>query len=74
MSTKSSSYLITCCVVLLLNTGRVSSQNMDIDILRSINPQNPQASFWKGVSDSYIIVSGTATFGTLAFGILKKDK
>ena len=74
MFTHSSSYLLTCCVVLLLNSARVSSQNMDIDILRSLNPQNPQAAFWKGVSDSYIIVSGTATFGTLAFGILKKDK
>jgi len=74
MFTNSSSYIITCCVVLLLNSARVSSQNMDIDILRSLNPQNPHAAFWKGVSDSYIIVSGTATLGTLAFGILKKDK
>ncbi|CAN5526540.1 phosphatase PAP2 family protein [soil metagenome] len=51
-----------------------NSQNIDIDILKSINPQYPQSGYWKGVSKSYILVTGTATFGELAYGLLSQDE
>lgn len=51
-----------------------NSQNIDIDLLRSINPQQPNSKFWQGATDSYLWVSGGATLGTLAVGLIKNDK
>jgi len=73
MRFKKFNHIIIFCVVFQCVTTAGVSQNVDIDILRSLNPENPQAAFWKGVSSSYLWVSGTATFGTLAYGLIKKD-
>jgi len=52
----------------------VHSQNIDIDLLKSINPQFPNSGFWKSTSSSYILVSGTATLGSLAHALIKNDR
>lgn len=51
-----------------------NSQNIDIDVLKSINPQYPEAGFWKTASSSYILVCGTATLGELTYALIKNDK
>ncbi|MEO6230023.1 MAG: phosphatase PAP2 family protein [Ferruginibacter sp.] len=66
--------LAGCLIVFQLMVINVSSQNIDIDILKSINPQYPQSGYWKGVSKSYILVTGTATIGELAYGLLAHDE
>ncbi|MEO6719050.1 MAG: phosphatase PAP2 family protein [Ferruginibacter sp.] len=66
---------IACCILLLNIFGyNANSQNIDIDLLRSINPQNPSSKFWRGASDSYTWVSAGATLGTLAVGLINNDK
>ncbi|MEO6729583.1 MAG: phosphatase PAP2 family protein [Ferruginibacter sp.] len=67
-------YIICCICCFQFFTQPVQSQNIDIDILRSINPQYPKAGFWKTTSDSYTIVAGTASLGTLAYALIKNDK
>ena len=52
----------------------VHSQSIDLDLLKSINPQYPNSGFWMGTSSSYILVSGTATLGSLAYALIKNDR
>ncbi|MEP7109719.1 MAG: phosphatase PAP2 family protein [Ferruginibacter sp.] len=61
-----------CCLHLF--GPAVRSQNIDIDLLRSVNPRYPDAGFWKAASGSHIIVSSTASLGSLAYALIKKDK
>ena len=51
-----------------------SAQNVDIDILKSINPHNPTSGYWSATSSSAYWLSGGAAFGTLAYGLIKKDR
>lgn len=50
------------------------SQNIDINLLKAINPQHPDSKFWNATSNSYILISGAATFGSLAYGLIKSDR
>jgi membrane-associated phospholipid phosphatase len=50
------------------------AQNVDVNMLKSINPQNPGSDFWKGATNSYVIVAGTASLGTLAYSLIKDDR
>ena len=61
-------------MILLFITVNAGAQNIDIDLLRSINPQNPDAAVWKGASNSVNISSGLLAVGTLAYGYIAKDK
>lgn len=67
-------YIIYCICCLHLFGPAAHSQNVDIDLLKSINPQYPQAGFWKTTSSSYLLVSGTASLGSLAYALIKNDK
>lgn len=49
-------------------------QNIDINILKSINPRYPDAFVWNKASSSIDWVAGIITGGTLAYGFIKKDK
>ncbi len=50
------------------------AQNIDIDILKSINPSDPNSGFWKATGQSgYFLPAGLAA-GTIGYGILSKDK
>ncbi|MDO9373978.1 MAG: phosphatase PAP2 family protein [Ferruginibacter sp.] len=66
-------HIVFYCVLFQSVSISLFSQNVDIDILRSLNPKNPHAVYWKAASSSYLLVSGTATFGTLAYALIKKD-
>lgn len=65
--------LVFCCCCCQLIGSTTYSQNADINILKSINPQYPTSRFWKGTSSSYILVTGTAALGSIAYGFIQKD-
>lgn len=50
------------------------AQNIDLDILKSINPKSPSSDYWKVTSSSAYWFSGGVSLGTLATGYIKKDK
>jgi membrane-associated phospholipid phosphatase len=62
-------------LVIFLFTIQCSiAQNIDIDILKSINPRYPDAAVWKAASGTIDWTAGSITIGTLAYGFIKKDK
>jgi membrane-associated phospholipid phosphatase len=65
--------VILFALVCLLSTN-AKAQNVDIDILKSINPRNPTSGYWSATSSSVYWVSGGAVVGTLAYGFIKNDK
>lgn len=52
----------------------LSAQNIDINILKAINPRQPDAFLFTTASSSIDWVAGSVTFGTLAYGIIGGDK
>ncbi|MEP7144003.1 MAG: phosphatase PAP2 family protein [Ferruginibacter sp.] len=69
------SFRIICCICSLQMFGQpAQSQNIDIDLLKSINPQYPDSWFWKTASSSYVIVSGTISLGSLAYSLIENDR
>lgn len=52
----------------------VPAQNIDIDILKTINPDNPDALYWKITSSSGYWIPAAAVAGSLTYGFLHKDK
>ncbi|HEY9196518.1 MAG TPA: phosphatase PAP2 family protein, partial [Mucilaginibacter sp.] len=52
----------------------VFSQNLDIDILKGINPEHPNSLYWRNTSNSAYYVAGAATFGSLAVGLFSGNK
>ncbi|MBC7888697.1 MAG: phosphatase PAP2 family protein [Ferruginibacter sp.] len=63
---------IICCLCLF--GPAVQSQNIDINLIRSINPQYPNSDLWKNTSGSYLFVSGAASLGSLTYALIKNDK
>lgn len=61
-------------MLMMLVNATASAQNIDINILESINPEQPNSSVWNQVGNSSYYFAGAATVGTLAYGFLKKDK
>jgi len=49
------------------------AQNLDVDILKGINPRDPNSQFWVQTSNSAYWVPGIVSFGSLAYGLLKRD-
>jgi membrane-associated phospholipid phosphatase len=61
-------------LVFLLVQQVLTAQNVDIDILKSINPQHPSSAVWKAASGTIDWVGGTVVLGTLAYGYVTKNK
>lgn len=57
-----------------LTSNTVYAQNIDLDILKSINPKSPGSDYWKTTSDATYYIAGGVSLGTLATGYIKKDK
>jgi membrane-associated phospholipid phosphatase len=53
---------------------RAPAQNIDIDILKSINPNNPNSQYWVQTSASAYWLPAAYSFGTLAYGMISKDR
>ena len=62
---------ILCCLV--FGTIRVSSQNLDVDITKSINPDNPNSAFWKAVTNSVNYVAVVMPVTQFSVGLIRKD-
>jgi membrane-associated phospholipid phosphatase len=51
----------------------VRAQNWDIDITKSINPQNPNSGYWKFTTGSTYYISAVIPVSLLAAGLIEKD-
>lgn len=65
------SILFTGCFFIAIITN---AQNWDIDLLRDINPQNPNSFVWKGFSASAYPVSIAVPVGIWVDGAIEHDK
>jgi len=50
------------------------AQNLDVDILKAINPVNPNSVYWEQTSTSAYWVPGFIVLGSLGYGFLEKNK
>jgi len=67
------------CKKVLLLIGLVfaagaAAQNIDINILKAINPRYPDAEVWRVTSGSVDWISGAVPLATLAYGYIGKNK
>jgi len=65
--------LIVCTAVFLFGL-KGNTQNLDVDILKAINPHYPTSRVWSAVSGSGYWLTAAVPVGTFAYGLIKKDK
>jgi len=58
----------------LLYAAGAAAQNIDIDILKAINPRYPDAKVWRVTSGSVDWISGGVPLAVLAYGYIEKNK
>jgi membrane-associated phospholipid phosphatase len=56
------------------NVSGLKAQNLDVNILKDINPGKPTSQFWVQTSNSAYWAPGIVSFGSLAYGLIEKDK
>jgi membrane-associated phospholipid phosphatase len=44
------------------------AQNWDVDLLKAVNPVNPNSKYWKNTSTSTFVLPGVVSLGTLIYG------
>lgn len=52
----------------------LSGQNLDVDLLKKINPRYPTSSFWKATSNSAYVVPSVTVVAQLLDGLLDKNQ
>lgn len=60
-------------LLLLFASLGSTAQNADVDILKGINPDNPNSGYWKAMSGSAYFVSAAVPTFLLTEGIIKND-
>jgi membrane-associated phospholipid phosphatase len=69
---------ITKCILLLVGCisfcVHIDAQNWDIDLLKKINPENPNSAVMKGLTNSAYPIAVATPLSLLAAGYIKKDK
>lgn len=65
---------ISIAIILLLVSANTWSQNIDINILKSINSPNPGSKFWLATSNSIYWAPATVSVTTLGTGFINHDK
>src|SRR5471030_2706590 len=70
---KSLSLFILPLLLVLLSYTRVMAQNWDVNLLKYINPRNPNSSYWQNTSKSAYYVTGAVTLGTLVAGLASNN-
>ena len=65
---------LTLSLLFVLITGKSFAQNLDVNILKNINPRNPDSWYEIQISASVYWVSGIAAFGPLAGGLISGNK
>lgn len=71
---KSRLLFIALINVATLTSTNLFAQNPDIDLLKFINPRNPNSSYWKNTSNSAFWISGGATIGALIYGLASNNE
>lgn len=66
-------FLLLIWLFVFINPGRSIAQNLDVDILKGINPRYPTSQYWRGTSNSAYYVAGAASFGTLIYGFASNN-
>ncbi len=66
--------MIAVLIALLANVFSGHSQNLDVDILKGINPRNPNSQYWIQTSSSAYWAPAGFSVGTLALGLIHKDR
>lgn len=66
-------FIVLVNVSTLISTN-LFAQNPDIDLLKFINPRNPNSSYWKNTSTSAYWVSGGVAIGTLIYGLANDNE
>ena len=60
-------------VFLLTVLVSMHAQNWDLKVLKTINPHNPDAGFWKTATNTTYLVSAAVPVSLLAAGFIEKD-
>ncbi len=60
-------------LLLLFAALKSTAQNTDVDILKGINPNNPNSGYWKAMSGSAYFVSAAVPTFLLTEGIIKNN-
>lgn len=67
--------IVVCFGLCTLACTQAQSQNLDINLLRRFNASNPTSqTYWIQTSNSVYYMAPTITAGSLAYGLLYKDK
>lgn len=61
------------CIFMICFFLRSGAQNPDIDIAKSINPQNPNSGYWKTTSAFTYYISGAVPVVFMVEGFIKND-
>ena len=67
-------FLIYFVVFVFTGYTNCFAQNLDVDILKSINPRHPTSLYWRNTSNSAYYAIGAASFGTLIYGLASNNK
>jgi membrane-associated phospholipid phosphatase len=68
----------TSVIALLISVPGIwqtlSGQNLDVDLLKKINPRYPTSSYWKATSNSAYVVPSVTVVAQLVYGLVEKDQ
>lgn len=67
-------FLLFSVLFILLCSHYSFAQNLDVKILKAINPRHPTSLYWRNTSNSAYYAIGAASFGTLIYGFISNDK
>jgi membrane-associated phospholipid phosphatase len=51
-----------------------NTQNLDVDVLKDINPRYPTSDVWSAVSNTTYVITAAVPIGTFAYGLIENDK
>ena len=63
-------YYITI-ILLLICGSRLFAQNLDVDILKAINPEHPDSKYWLYTSNSLYYVPAAVSMGQFSYGVFQ---
>ncbi|HEY9002989.1 MAG TPA: phosphatase PAP2 family protein [Mucilaginibacter sp.] len=63
-------YYITI-ILLLICGSRLFAQNLDVDVLKAINPEHPDSKYWQYTSNSLYYIPATVALGQFSYGVFQ---
>lgn len=73
MGIKTRKFFFVFFTVFAFGYAHCFAQNLDVDILKGINPRYPKSLYWRNTSNSAYYAAGAASFGTLIYGFISND-